>query len=189
MQIELRETLLVRPGLVPVVGLPQVVLDVLVTDNSGTISMIGDEVLERSWRTSAVEGEAAIRKEDQDGRSRTQHPMDLLQLPERVREMLEQVAGDDEVLAAIVERRETVDIEIHDDVRLRERGAGVDVGEQLEVFIGLPTIQVSHGHAGVGDGQRVVARPELDARSIEETRKQDAAGRARPGFGAGHAIV
>ena len=177
-QLELLTHLLGRPRGVPDVRLSQVVLDVFVTDNSDPISMFGDEMGERRRGTLAVERVASIRKKYENDPTRLEDPVDFVDLRERIGEVLEQVARDHEVLARVSEGGEAVDIEVGDDVGLGERRPGLEVGEQREVLLGLPSIHVPDRNARKRDRHRVMTRTELHTGSVEKTREQPSRRRA-----------
>src|ERR1700688_1828962 len=162
-QFQLFALLLGRPRGVPDVSLSQVILDVLVTDHGDPISMLGDEM--REWRRGplAVKRVAPIGKKDKSGRTGLQDPVDLVDLREWIGQVLEQMARDHEVLARVSEGREAVDIEVGDDVGLGEGRPGLEVGEQREVLLWLPAVDVADRNARKGERHRVMARPELHA--------------------------
>ncbi len=123
----------------------------------------------------AVKRVAPIGKEDKDHGARSQHSIDLADLRQWISQVLEQVTCDHEVLARVSQRREAIVIEIGDDVRFGERCACLDIGEEREILLGLPSVHELHGDPGIGDRHRMVARSELHAGAVEKTREQPAA--------------
>ena len=81
-----------------------------------------DQVLHRGWEPVPIECSPTVGEQHERDASAAQHAMDLVQHGERVGEVLEHVAGDHEVLALVVERLQTVGVEIRDDVGHREGG-------------------------------------------------------------------
>jgi hypothetical protein len=92
----------------------------------------------------------------------------------------------DEVLAVVVERPELVDVEVGHDVGHRVLGVA-QLGEQVAVLVGQPAVDVGDLHAVEGDGERLVARPQLDPGAEEVAAQQRPERRhLEPGRTAGH---
>jgi hypothetical protein len=89
--------------------------------------------------------------------------VDLVEQPDRLGHVLEDVARDDEVLALVVERFEAVDVEVAHDVGVRELDALAELGEQPAVLVGQQAVDIAHLRPGEVQGERDVCRTELDA--------------------------
>ena len=77
--------------------------------------------------------------------------MDLAQHRKWVREVFEHVTGDHEVLALVVEGTQAVGVQIGDDVRHGE-GCLTELGKELTVGVGHPSIDIAHVRARVRNG-------------------------------------
>jgi hypothetical protein len=104
--------------------------------------------------------------------------VDLVNLREWIGEVLEQVARDHEVLARVSEGGEAIDIQVGDDIGLWERRPGLEVGEQREVLLRLPSIHVPDRNAWKWDRHRVMTRTELHTGAVEKTCEQPSRRRA-----------
>ena len=97
--------------------------------------------------------------------------MDLTQHRERVREVFEHVTGDHEVLALVVEGTQAVGVKIGDDVRHGE-GCLTELGKELTIGVGHPSIDIAHVRARVRDGKRGVPGTQLHTISDEIPREE-----------------
>jgi hypothetical protein len=113
-----------------------------------------------------------IGKEDENDSTRLQNAVDLTDLREWIGKVLEDVTRDDEVLARVSERSESIDVEVGNDVGLGKGRACLDVGEECPILLGLPAIHEQHGDAGVRQRHRMITGTELNARAVEKTREQ-----------------
>lgn len=88
--------------------------------------------------------------------------MDVDEQCEGVRQVLEDVARNDEVLSPVTESAQTLCIEVRHVVRRREAGAPTELGEEGLVVGRCPPIDEPDCHTG-RDWERNVTRPDLDA--------------------------
>src|ERR1700754_2681667 len=123
-----------------------------------TLLVVGDHVLDRRQRPPVVEGEALVGDGVEEDAAGTEFPQVGLDRPDRVLGVLEEVVGDDEVLALGGDRGQRLAVVDH-----------VDVGQvPIDEFRGFAS-QVGRGQtvdiAGVrvgGQRHRLVQRSDLD---------------------------
>ena len=132
-----------------------------------------DEVLHRGGEPVPIERSPTVGEQHERHTSAAQHAMDLVQHGERVGEVLEDVTGDHEVLALVVERLQTVGVEIRDDVGHRE-GGFTELGEQIAVGVGHPPIDVADVGTRVRDREGRMSGSQLDPVADEVARQQSA---------------
>ena len=146
--------------------------DVAVVDRRHALLELRHEVLERGRLTPAVERPASIRQQDERDAARFQDAMHLVNQTDRLRDVLEHVARDDEVLALTGQRLQAIRIEVTDVIRGREYGGWPELRKQLAILLRRPSVHVGNRDTWEGDGKRVMARTDLDARACQVSAQQ-----------------
>jgi hypothetical protein len=134
-------------------------------------SVFSHEVLERSRAAKSVLGSVSIREEDQRNAAGSQDSVELSDESDGLREVLQHVARDDEVLAGVRDRGKAVGIEVGDDVRFHVPGGCLEFAggttsqflSQLATLVQLPAVHEANVHPGRQEAKRVLAGPDLDA--------------------------
>src|SRR5262249_7101193 len=113
-------------------------------------------------RPIGVERRAPIGDQDDGDATGSEHPMDLVEDPERIGDVFEDMGSDDEVRAGIAERAQSVTIQVGHDIGTRELGL-VQLGEERPIRVGLPPVDVADRRPADGQGKGHMAGAELEA--------------------------
>lgn len=141
-------------------GCHQILLHVSVIDLADIAFVLVREVIEGRRVPVKVECTVPIGNEQDEQAAGSQHTIDIDEHGQRIGEMFDDVAGDNEVLALVGEPAKAVDIEIRDDVGFGEPGGLAELWEQRTVLLRLPAVDVSDFHP-ISNRERDVPRTDL----------------------------
>ncbi len=127
--------------------------------------VLGHDMGERRRPPITVTGPMPVGEQDESHPSGAQDTVHLGHESDGLGQMLQDVAGDHEVLAGVRDRTQPFGVEVGEHVGLGERALRGQLREQLAALVGPPTVDVAHRDAGQGELEGVLSRPHLDARS------------------------
>ena len=127
--------------------------------------MFGHQVRKRCGRSTAVHGPVPVGEQDERDTLGPQHAVDLGEESQGLRQVLQHVAGDDEILTGVGDGGEPIRIEVGDHVRFREFSFGCQLREEVAALSRLPAVDVQDPDTGKRELERVVAGAHFDART------------------------
>ena len=142
-------------------------LDVRVVNLGDPGLVLGHHVVDAGGRPGVVEGPPSIRQQQQDHAAGAEDAVDLVEHPQGVGQVLEDLTGDDEVQARVSEGRQAVAVHVADNIGIGETCASPSSGNSAARRSSAVHRSTMDARSRMREGPGLVAGADLDALPLE----------------------
>ena len=129
--------------------------------------VLGDQVGKVRRSTKSVECDMAVRQQNQYNAAPTEHSVHICQKSHRIRQVLQEVASNHKVNTLVAQGLQSLDIEIGNDVRGRERSLFAKLRKEFSIGCRRPPVDVSNSDPRVRQRIGTVTGSQLNSRTKE----------------------